>query len=425
MNGEYKIGEVVLEKWKLIRLIGAGSFGKVFEAEREDFGQIYKAAIKIITIPQSDGELKSVQADSVDGESVSTYFRGIVEELVTEFALMSKLKGQSNVVSYEDHTVIAHEDNIGWDIIIRMELLTPLLDYMKTTTMTQQDAVKLGIDMCKALELCKKHHIIHRDIKPENIFVSENGDFKLGDFGVARTVEKTFGGMSKKGTYTYMAPEVYKEEPYGASVDIYSLGIVLYWLLNERRAPFWPLTSAIPSHAERMEALRCRMSGEPVIAPQCADNRLSGIVLKACAFEPVERYSEPAQMRQELETVLHNREEALHVPQDRAEILKAPHVDADYQDTETQTECAFGRIKGSDVSTDFGEEPTESAFRGNWQPVAKTNEIEDVAKQGVRKKLDIKRVAMIALCVLFWPYYLMFLAGRWIYRKIHAKKRTA
>ena len=53
MNGHYQPGDVVLGKWKLTRLIGEGSFGKVFEAEREDFGATYKAAIKIITIPQS------------------------------------------------------------------------------------------------------------------------------------------------------------------------------------------------------------------------------------------------------------------------------------------------------------------------------------------------------------------------------------
>ena len=83
--------------------------------------------------------------------------------------------------------------------------------------------------------------MIHRDIKPQNIFITSKGDYKLGDFGVARTMEKTMSGMSKKGTYNYMAPEVYHRVNTGLVSDQYSLGLVLYWLLNEKRMPFLPL----------------------------------------------------------------------------------------------------------------------------------------------------------------------------------------
>ena len=98
----------------------------------------------------------------------------------------------------------------------------------------------MGVDICKALELYQKYNIIHRDIKPENIFVSDNGDFKLGDFGIARTIEKTMSDLSKKGTYNYMAPEVYQGGEYGFSVDLYSLGIVLYRIS-------WPLSAGTAS----------------------------------------------------------------------------------------------------------------------------------------------------------------------------------
>ena len=61
MNGHYDIGELVLGDWKLVRLLGEGSYGRVYEAEREDFGVVYKAAIKIITIPQSRSEILNAQ----------------------------------------------------------------------------------------------------------------------------------------------------------------------------------------------------------------------------------------------------------------------------------------------------------------------------------------------------------------------------
>ena len=299
----YKKYEPVFGSWKIVREIGEGSYGKVFEIEREDFGYTYKAALKAVTIPQSQSEVETIMDDGMDSESVTTYFRGFVEELIEEFRLMSKLKGESNTVSYEDHCVIPHKDSIGWDVLIRMELLTPLLRYTKANTLGQAEVINLGIDICKALELCRKHDIVHRDIKPENIFVSENGSFKLGDFGIAKTVEKTMGGLSKKGTYTYMAPEVYKGEEYGPSVDIYSLGIVLYRYLNNNRAPFLPEYPALITHTDRMLAIDRRIKGEAIPAPANADNELAAIILKACAYNPKDRYSSPAEMREDLEAV--------------------------------------------------------------------------------------------------------------------------
>ena len=293
----YKKYEPIFGEWSIVREIGEGSFGKVFEIERRDFGYTYKAALKAITIPQSRSEIERIADDGMGPESVTAYFRGFVQELVEEFRIMSKLKGESNIVSYEDHRVIEHTDEIGWDVFIRMELLTPLTKYAKEHGISRADVIRLGIDICSALELCRKNNIIHRDIKPENIFVSENGKFKLGDFGIAKTVEKTTGGLSKKGTYTYMAPEVYKGEAYGASVDIYSLGIVLYNYTNNGRSPFISATQSSVLPAEKTEALLRRMKGEALPAPANADEALSRVILKACAYLPRDRYLTPTDMR--------------------------------------------------------------------------------------------------------------------------------
>ena len=267
----------------------------------------YKAALKAITIPASQSEVRSVMSEGMDESSVRTYFGGFVKKLVQEFALMSKLKGNSNVVSYENHQVIEHQNGIGWDILIQMELLTPLDEYIRQKKMiSRQEIIQLGIDLCKALELCQKHNIIHRDIKPENTFISENGDFKLGDFGVARTVEKTTSGLSKQGSYPYMAPEVYNGKPYGTTVDIYSLGLILYRLLNGNRLPFLPLAPAPITYADRENAWAKRFNGAPLPMPSHAEGRLGEIVLKACAYEPKDRYSSPVQMRQDLEASVHS-----------------------------------------------------------------------------------------------------------------------
>ncbi len=318
MNGNYRVGDIVLGEWKLAKLLGQGSYGKVFEGEREDFGIVYTAAIKIITIPQSQSEVQSTRAEGLDDESITSYFRSMVEEMVQEFGIMSKLKGTSNIVSYEDHRVIPHSEGIGWDIIIRMECLRPMLDYMGKRVLEPKEVAKIGVDMCKALELCEMQSIIHRDIKPENMFVNDLGDFKLGDFGIARTFERKTSNMSKKGTYTYMAPEIYKEEPYDARVDIYSLGIVLYRFLNNNRAPFLPLTGPM-THGQREQALMRRISGAPLPPPCGATGTLADIVLKACAYRPEDRWQTPGEMRVALERWLLNGDEEPPKPEEEEE----------------------------------------------------------------------------------------------------------
>ncbi len=274
--------------WQCVRQLGAGSFGKVYEIKREEFGKTYTAALKVITIPSNPAEVQSAFSEGMDEQSVTSYFHDIVENIVNEFALMSDLKGHTNIVSYEDHMVIQHEGEIGWDILIRMELLTPLPRWSESHLMKEEDVLRMGCDICNALELCQRKNIIHRDIKPENIFVNEYGNYKLGDFGIARTVEKTISSLSQKGTYTYIAPEVYHGQPYGVRADIYSLGIVLYRYLNENRTPFLPMGAI--RYSDRESAFEKRMSGVPVPPPTGGSQRTKEVVLQAVSYTPEERF---------------------------------------------------------------------------------------------------------------------------------------
>ena len=226
--------------WQAVRLIGEGSFGKVYEIVRNNFSIEEHCALKVISIPTSQAELESMRSEGMNDDEIKTYYHGMVEEFVQEIAMMSKLKGNVNIVSHEDYAVVEHKNSIGWDILIRMELLTALPNHLRKNPLSEKDVINLSIDLCNALITCANHKIIHRDIKLDNIFLSKDMKYKLGDFGVARTVEKTISGLSKKGTYTYMAPEVYKSQPYGLNVDLYSLGIVMYKLLNNNREPFLP-----------------------------------------------------------------------------------------------------------------------------------------------------------------------------------------
>ena len=300
-------------EWKIIEKIGEGSFGKVYKAQRTERGKSFYSAIKIINIPGSQSELNSIRSETGDDYSVREYFQNLVEECIQEISTMEYFRGNSYIVSVEDFKVMEYLDAIGWEISIRMEYLTSFMDYCAEKQLTEKEVIQLGMDLSKSLEYCGKLKIIHRDIKPENIFVSRFGDFKLGDFGIARELERTMSALSKKGTYSYMAPEMYRGEKYDSRVDIYSLGIVLYKLMNHNRLPFMNLEKQFITYRDKENALNRRMSGEKLIKPADAREEFSRIILKACAFDPAQRYQTPQEFYRDLDDLKNGRNQNLSV----------------------------------------------------------------------------------------------------------------
>ncbi len=355
---DIKIHEPLWGAWYVDKQLGEGSFGKVYKVHKEEFGRTYEAAVKIISIPQSEADILQAKSEGLNDESARSYFQAFVTDIIQEIDLMSAFRGNSNVVSLEDHTVIEHKDKIGWDILIRMELLDTLSSYVTKKPMTQAEVIKLGIHICRALELCAKHNTIHRDIKPDNIFVSPYGDYKLGDFGIARQIERTMSGLSKKGTYQYMAPEVFKGGEYGASVDIYSLGIVMYRFLNKNRAPFLPAFPDPITPRDREDSLLRRMNGEPIPPIQGINEELNSIVLKACAYDRKERFKNVFEMKQALEEI-HASTSILSSPIIVSSEFPNPEIDNededyatsrtdfvnDYENTGEKTEIIFSHNK--------------------------------------------------------------------------------
>lgn len=297
---EYTIGTKVFRDWEIVAEIGEGSYGKVYQLRKENFGIVANGALKVIRIPRSPSDVKDALSQGMDEQSVTSYFKGVVDEFMREVAVMSDMKSHPNVVGCQDYDIIPHAGGMGWDILIRMDLLIPLQEYQTRNTMDEAQVRRLGTDLCEALVYCQKRGLIHRDIKPGNIFVDELGRFRLGDFGVARTADKTMGGMSKQGTENYMAPEVYLGKEYGPTVDIYSLGMVLYQLMNANRLPFYPLPPAPIEFSHRFDVLKKRMSGVQMPPPCSASEDFAAIILKACSFESRDRYRTAADLLEAL-----------------------------------------------------------------------------------------------------------------------------
>lgn len=297
-------------KWMLDRRLGTGSFGSVYSIYHMQNGVKLTAAMKVLTIPQSRNDLDELRTQGMSEMEIRRFYEKQVEAFINEIRILQSFRGNDHVVCYEDHMVVKHERRIQWDIYIRMECLEPLDEYMKRIGATRQDVLKMWFDISLALVSCHSNNVIHRDIKGANILVSRDGFYKLVDFGIARHIEKNLASTAA-GTYPYMAPEVQKHEQYDGRADIYSLGIVVYQLLNGNRYPFLP-PNPLPFTVEQRElAITQRLSGKPIPAIPGLPPAIMKILWKSLAFDPKHRYATAAAMAQDLKNLSLTPEEAL------------------------------------------------------------------------------------------------------------------
>lgn len=291
--------ENVWPNWHVESRIGQGGFGIVYKVKKELFGDITWSAVKVVSIPNDPAEIKDMSASGLDEESIREYYQESVKQLINEIRLMEKMKSASHIVLIEDYEVVEEKERMGWKIYIRMELLTNLQDVIKAGKMDTQGVVKMAEDVLTGLEFCHEVNLLHRDIKPGNIFVSEFGEYKIGDFGISREVERSSSTLSQKGTKSYMAPEIIRMEHYDQTVDIYALGLTMYEICNHGRMPFLPPYPEKYFPIDREKAILQRLTGQPF--PEIEGiGALNKVILKACAFDPTNRYQSAAEMKEAL-----------------------------------------------------------------------------------------------------------------------------
>ncbi len=286
--------------WQFKNVIGRGAYGIVYRAVRFLDGKEEESAIKVISLPHDEMEIEQLRSEGMTEEETQNYFASLANEFYEEIQTMKALNGSVSIVNVQDSAIVPRQGEFGWNILIRMECLTPLVEYLDGRMLTEAEVTALGIDLCRALEVCEEHGILHRDIKPENIFVDKEGHFKLGDFGIAKQLEATTGAFTRVGTPFYSAPEVADGKRYDRRVDIYSLGLVIYRLLNNGKLPFMPEKRLLTPGDRRM-ALERRLNGETLPPPAEASGRLAQVILKACEPKAKDRYDSAAEFRAALE----------------------------------------------------------------------------------------------------------------------------
>ena len=356
-------------EWHIGELIGKGSYGEVYKIYRDVGGNREYAAAKYISIPKSeqDKELAYSKGLATDEESLRSFFETRANTFSKEIDLMMKLRGSANVVRYEAHLKQEKADDVGWD----------------------------SIDICGAIESCQNEKIIHRDVKTENIFIDSDGKYKLGDFGVSREAQGTTMG-TLTGTEDYMAPEIMQHKEYNNNVDIYSIGIVMYRLLNNNRIPFLPAEGPINDNDISI-ALSKRIAGtEEIPNPKFADGELARIIKKACENDRHKRYSSPKQMADELKKVLENTEN-ITVLSPRKKTIKTPTggtvADIKRKNTGGSTVSDLPANDMGGTVTDIPSKGTVSDFSGR----KKSGSARDAPK---KKKAFILAATAIVVCLI-------------------------
>lgn len=320
----------VFGEWYTDKQIGTGTDGKVFSIYREKYdGQKENSILKIIRLGENRNERKTFDLNEngeVYVEEDDDDYEKTIRNIKKNIKSVKKADDGKYFVRYEDMELRKASDGKGKLILIRLEECRSLTDVLKDLSFTQEETLRLGINICNSLIKCRSFGYIYPNLKPENILFDRSGGCKLGDFGTFSCLEPAKTSIAYKRTQYFMAPEFIKTGNVNCTVDTYSLGLVLYMLTNRNRLPFmepYPQNVTINSYNV---ATQMRVSGNEIPRPALAGDELWKIIRKACAFNINERYFTPNQMLSDLKNALANKpfEEAVY-----DEVYSVAEIDED------------------------------------------------------------------------------------------------
>jgi beta-lactam-binding protein with PASTA domain/predicted Ser/Thr protein kinase len=162
----------------------------------------------------------------------------------------------------------------------------------------QRRALEIVADICSALDFSHRHSIIHRDIKPGNVMLTQTGQVKVMDFGIARALASGASTMTQTsaviGTAQYLSPEQARGEAVDARSDVYATGCVIFELITGH-PPFVGDNPVSVAYQHVREEPRAPSESNPDITPD-----VDAVVLKALAKNPANRYQSAGEMRADL-----------------------------------------------------------------------------------------------------------------------------
>ena len=278
-----------LGRYDLVRVLGKGAMGIVYEGRDPNLDR--RVAIK------------TVKVENLSEEAAAEYearFR-------TEARSAARLQ-HPNIVSVYD------SDRDGDVAFLVMEFIQgdDLKHHLdRGVRYSLEQSLKIIRDLLSALDYAHKQNIVHRDIKPANLLIEPGGRVKLTDFGVARiqdSGEATRTQGSMVGTLKYMSPEQVQGQKIDARADLFSVGVVLYQLLTDRR----------PFDGDNDFSIIHQIIGHTPQAPSAYNARLpaaiDGVVARALAKDREDRFATARDFATALQSAIRRAEDATVVP---------------------------------------------------------------------------------------------------------------
>jgi len=294
--------------YRIVREIGRGGFGRVYEAQTDDDLRL-RVAIKVL--------------DRFSPETVRRF--------QTERTILAHLQ-HPNIARYVDSGVL--DDDRPW---IAMEFVEglPLDRYCDREQPSIAERLRIFRTICEAVQEAHDVGIWHLDLKPDNILVTLDGTPKLLDFGIAKVSDRSLAASSHSTdgrwalTYLYSSPEQLRREPLSGRSDVYNLGLILYelltgtparrWVAGEAEAVLREVLSQDPEPPS-LRVDRLSKSGTSLFSASSATGRtsllrrrsrilrgdLDNIVMMALRREPGRRYASPRAIAEDLERHLEN-----------------------------------------------------------------------------------------------------------------------
>ena len=266
-----------------------------YELEHAASGQRF--VLKHVALPASEEKLDALILSGAyaDREEAGRYYQHMAEDLVREIRCNRALSECPNILRFLSYQLVPREGSVGFDLYTITARQMSLREFRSRNAMSHLMALNLGIDICTALEAIHAAGFVFQDLRPGNVFLTENGRFLLGDFGLAPMQDMQFSSLPEQFKSEYSAPELGDVlTGLNETIDIYSLGMLLYRIYNGFHAPFEDEDNGSNASEER------RRAGEALPAPLYADYEMAGILSKACAFRPEDRYQTPAEFREAL-----------------------------------------------------------------------------------------------------------------------------
>ena len=265
-------GTILGGRYEILKKIGTGGMADVYMAKCHKLNR--NVAIKVLKNEYVDNE-KFLKKFQVEAEAVARL-------------------AHPNIVNVYD---VGQEDSVNYIVMELAEGITLKEYIMKKGHLSAKETVELSLQIASAIGHAHGHHTIHRDIKPQNILVSDSGQVKVTDFGIAKAANSNTVTSTAIGSVHYISPEQAKGKYCDEKSDIYSLGITMYEMVTGQ-VPF--------DHENGVTIALMHLQNEITPPGELIGDILESlekIILKCTMKKPEDRYQSVNELIEDLKLV--------------------------------------------------------------------------------------------------------------------------